>query len=93
MLAEYKKIIAFRNTSNAIKKGTYTGYSNNAISAFTMVKDAEKVFILSNLTNATTKYLVTNTLNGTWKDAFTDATVTVGSEITLAPFQYLVLKN
>lgn len=93
MLAEYKKIIAFRNNSNAIKKGTYTGYSNNAISAFTMVKDAEKVFILSNLTNATTKYLVTNTLKGTWKDAFTDATVTVGSEITLAPFQYLVLKN
>ncbi|WP_140487230.1 alpha-amylase family glycosyl hydrolase [Flavobacterium sp. GSA192] len=93
MLAEYKKIIAFRNTSNAIKKGTYTGYSNNAISAFTMVKDAEKVFILSNLTNATTKYLVTNTLKGTWKDAFTAATVIVGSEITLAPFQYLVLKN
>jgi glycosidase len=93
MLAEYKKIIAFRNSSNAIKKGTYIGYSNNAISAFTMVKDAEKVFVLSNLTNASVKYLVTNSLKGTWKDAFTGNAVTVGSEITLAPYQYLVLKN
>lgn len=93
MLAEYKKIIAFRNSSNAIKKGTYTGYSNNAISAFTMVKDAEKVFVVSNLTNASVKYLVTNSLKGAWKDTFTGNAVTLGSEITLAPYQYLVLKN
>lgn len=93
MLAEYKKIIAFRNSSEAIKKGTYTGYSNDAIVAFTMVKDTEKVFVLSNLTNTTVKYLVTNSLKGTWKDGFTDTPVTVGSEITLLPFQYLVLKN
>ncbi|KRD63034.1 alpha-amylase [Flavobacterium sp. Root935] len=93
MLAEYKKIIAFRNTSNAIKKGTFTGYSSDAVSAFTMEKDAEKVFVLSNLTNSTVKHLIPNTLKGNWKDAFTGAAVTVGSEITLQPFQYLVLKN
>ena len=93
MLAEYTKIIAFRNTSNAIKKGTFTGYSSNAISAFTMVKDTEKVFVLSNLTNASIKYLVTNSLKGAWKDAFTGNPVTLESEITLAPYQYLILKN
>lgn len=93
MLAEYKKIIAFRNNSNAIKKGNYTGYSNDAIVAFTMVKDSQKVLVLSNLTNQNVKYLVTNSLKGTWKDAFTGSAVTVGSEISLLPFQYLVLKN
>ncbi|MBF4515145.1 alpha-amylase [Flavobacterium sp. ANB] len=93
VLAEYKKIIAFRNTSNAIKRGTYTGYSNNVVSAFTMVKDAEKVLVLSNLTNNAAKYLVSPALKGTWKDAFTGTAVTVGAEITLEPFQYLVLKN
>lgn len=93
MLAEYKKIIAFRNTSTAIKKGTYTGYSNDAVSAFTMAKDAEKVLVLSNLTNLSAKYLVSPALKATWKDAFTGASVTLGSEITLLPFQYLVLKN
>jgi glycosidase len=93
MLAEYKKIIAFRNTSAAIKKGTYTGYSNDAISAFTMVNDAEKVLVLSNLTNSSAKYLVSPALKATWKDAFTGAAVTLDAEIMLQPFQYLVLKN
>ncbi|KUJ63095.1 alpha-amylase [Flavobacteriaceae bacterium CRH] len=93
MLAEYKKLIAFRNTSNAIKKGTFTGYSSDAISAFTMINDSEKVLVLSNLTNNTAKYLVPSALKGNWKDAFTGTAVTVGAEITLEPFQYLILKN
>jgi glycosidase len=93
MLADYKKLIAFRNTSNAIKKGTFTGYSSDAISAFTMINDSEKVLVLSNLTNNTAKYLVPSALKGNWKDAFTGTSVTVGAEITLEPFQYLILKN
>jgi len=93
MLAEYKKIIAFRNTSNAIKKGVFTGYSSDAVSAFTMVKDAEKVLVLSNLTNNTVKYLVPPSLKGSWKDGFTGVAVTLDLETTLAPYQYLVLKN
>ncbi|TDP03997.1 alpha-amylase family glycosyl hydrolase [Flavobacterium sp. 245] len=93
MLAEYKKIIAFRNTSNAVKTGEFTGYSSDAVSAFTMVKDAEKVFVLSNLTSSTVKHLIPSTLKGTWKDAFTGTSVTVGADLTLQPFQYLVLKN
>ncbi|WP_035646292.1 alpha-amylase family glycosyl hydrolase [Flavobacterium sp. ASV13] len=93
VLAEYKKIIAFRNSSSAIKKGTYTGYSNDAVSAFTMVNESEKVLVLSNLTSSAVKYLVSPALKATWKDAFTGASVTLGSDITLQPFQYLVLKN
>lgn len=94
MLAEYKKIIAFRNTSNAIKKGTFKGYSSDAVSAFTMETETEKVLVLSNLTNATVKYLVPPSLSKTtWKDAFSDAPTTVTTEISLQPYQYLILKN
>jgi glycosidase len=94
ILAEYKKIIAFRNTSNAIKRGTYKGYSNDAISAFTMETETEKVFVLSNLTSGTAKYIVPASFSKVaWKNAFDGASVTVTSEITLQPFQYMVLKN
>lgn len=93
MLAEYKKIIAFRKTSNAVKKGAFTGYSSDAVSAFTMEKDSEKVFVLSNLTGSTVKHLVPSSLKGNWKDALTGAAVNVGTDITLQPFQYLILKN
>ncbi|PKB16819.1 alpha-amylase family glycosyl hydrolase [Flavobacterium sp. 5] len=94
VLAEYKKIIAFRNSSNAIKRGTYKGYSNDAVSAFTMETDTEKVFVLSNLTNSAAKYIFPNTLSKiAWKNAFDNAPVTVTTEITLEPYQYIVLKN
>ena len=91
VLAEYKKIIAFRNTSNAVKKGTFKGYSNDAVSAFTMEKDTEKVLVLSNLTSGSVKYLVAPSLKGTWKDALTGATVNLGAEVSLSGYQYLIL--
>jgi glycosidase len=93
MLAEYKKIIAFRNSSNAIKKGTYKGYSSNAVSAFTMETETEKVLVLSNLTNTTVKYIAPSALKTIWKDAFSGTATTIASDISLAPFQYIILKN
>lgn len=94
MLAEYKKIIAFRNTSNAIKTGTFKGFSSDAVSAFTMETSTDKVLVLANLTSLTTKYIVPVALTTTaWKDAFTGTAATVTSEMTLQPYQYLVLKN
>jgi len=94
MLAEYKKIIAFRNSSSAIKTGTYKGFSSDAVSAFTMETATDKVLVLANLTSLTTKYIVPTALTTTaWKDAFTGTATTVTSEITLQPYQYLVLKN
>ncbi len=94
VLAEYKKIIAFRKSSNAIKKGVYKGYSSTAICAFTMETDTEKVLVLSNLTNATVNYIVPAQLGTTsWKDAYTNASSPLTSNVSLAPYQYLVLKN
>jgi glycosidase len=94
MLAEYKKIIAFRNSSDAIKRGTFKGYSNDAISVFSMETDTEKVLVLSNLTNAEAKYIVPAPLSKiAWKNAFGGDAVTLASEITLQPYQYIVLKN
>jgi glycosidase len=94
MLAEYKKIVAFRNSSNAIKRGTFKGYSSDAVSAFSMETDTEKVLVLSNLTSSESKYIVPAALSKmAWKDAFGGAAVTLTSEITLQPYQYVVLKN
>jgi glycosidase len=94
VLSEYKKIIAFRKTSNAIKSGVFTGYSSAAISVFTMTTDTEKVLVLSNLTNAPINYIFPNTITATsWKDAFTGVAMPLSSEINLLPYQYIVLKN
>jgi hypothetical protein len=94
MLAEYKKIIAFRNSSNAIKKGIYKGYSSDAVSAFTMETETEKVFVVSNLTSSPVSYTIPVSLSKlTWKDGFTDTAINSTTEINLLPYQYRVLKN
>jgi len=94
VLAQYKKIIAFRNSSNAVKTGTYTGYSSTNVSAFTMEKGGEKVLVLSNLSAGTTNFIAPASLTGTqWKDAFTGESFTLATDISLAPYQYLILKN
>ena len=94
MLAEYKKIIAFRKTSDALKKGEFKGYSSTSVSAFTMETDMEKVMVIANLTSVSVKYLVPAPIKNTaWKEAFTATTVTLMTEINLSPYQYIILKN
>jgi glycosidase len=92
--AEYKRIIAFRNNSLAIRRGVLTTYSNADICAFTKEQSAEKVFVVSNLRNATINYTLPASLaNSTWTDALTGAAVSVTNQLSLSPYGYLVLKK
>jgi len=92
--AEYKKVIAFRNKSKAIRRGDLTSYSSNDVCAFTKVAGSEKVLVLSNLRNKEVTYTVpANLVNTTWKDAFTGSKTTLTAQITVEPYQYLVFKN
>lgn len=92
--AVYKKIIAFRNGSKAIRRGALTSYSTDDICAFTKEKDAEKVLVLSNMRNKQISYSVPKVLlNTVWKDAFTGNTYKMNTILALAPYTCLVLKN
>jgi glycosidase len=91
---EYKKIIAFRNSSTAIRRGTLTSYSNADICAFTKEQGAEKVFVISNLRNAAATYTLPVSLaNSTWTDALTGASVSVTNTLSLGAYGYMVLKK
>jgi glycosidase len=90
--AEYKKIIAFRNSSIAIRRGTLISYDNNNVCAFTKVSGTEKVLVLSNLRNSTQTFTMPTALAGiSWYDAFTGAAVTLGTSVSLTAYQYRVL--
>ena len=93
MVAEYKKIIAFRNNSPAIRRGTLVSYDNANVCAFTKSSGTETVFVVSNLRNSTIVFTIpTGVASGTWKDAFSGNPVTLNSQITLLPNSYVVLK-
>lgn len=93
--AEFTKVIGFRNTSTAIRRGTMTNYSDNDVCAFTKVSGTEKVVVLTNMRNSTRNYIIPSALAGTYKDAYTGTTVTLtnGATRSLSAYQYLVLTN
>jgi glycosidase len=93
MQEEYKKIIAFRNSSAAIRSGTLTAYSSADVCAFTKTQGTEKVLVISNLRNSTVNYPIPAALqNTTWQDAMNGGNVTLTAQLSLQPYAYWVLK-
>jgi glycosidase len=92
--ADYKRVIAFRNSSAAIRRGTLTSYNSANVAAFTKELGTEKVFVLSNLRNSSQSFTLPAALaNTTWINAFTGTSVTLSTAVSLGAYEYLVLKN
>jgi glycosidase len=92
--ATYKKIIALRNTNKAIRQGSFTSFSNADVFSFTRETDGQKVFVLVNLRNAAQNYALPSALaNSTWKNAFDGTGVSLQQQVSLAPYEYIVLSN
>ena len=94
MVSEYKKIIAFRNSSMAIRRGTLTSYDDANVCAFTKTSGAETVFVICNLRNSSVNFTLPAVVAGAiWTDAFKGEAVSLNTQLTLAPYNYLVLKK
>ncbi len=94
LTAEYKKIIAFRNKSVAIRRGTLTSYSTQDVCAFTKEAGNQQVFVVSNMRNAASSYIVpAKFVNSTWTNVFKGSKTKFSSTITLEPYSYFVFKN
>ena len=92
--AFYKKIVAFRNKSTAIRRGTMTSFSSDDVVAFTKTSGKDKVLVLSNLRAKDVTYTLPSTVTASgWKDAFTGKKTSISTEIKLKPYQYIVLNQ
>jgi glycosidase len=92
--AEYKKLIAFRNSSNAIRRGELTSYSTEDVCVFTKKLGKEEVLVISNLRNKPIEFALPSAIkNSTWKDAMKGGKVTLPTSISLQPYSYYVFKK
>lgn len=92
--AEYKKLIAFRNSSAAIRRGILTSYSSADVCAFTKEQEAKKVLVLTNVRNTAVNFsLPLSIANTRWKDVFSGLEVNLTTNVSLSPYQYIVLMN
>jgi glycosidase len=92
--AEYKRLMAFRQASSAVKEGTLESLSDANVVVFKKTSPTEEVLVLVNIRNALSNYAVTTNLaNSSWKNALDNTAVTVGTQVSLQPYQYLILKK
>ncbi|MDQ6903720.1 MAG: starch-binding protein [Bacteroidota bacterium] len=90
---EFKKVLQFRSSSDAIRRGTLLNYSDVNVCAFTKTMSSEEVLVFSNLRSAISKYIIPPALAGTYNDAFSNAHKTLKAldTLTLGGYQYLTL--
>jgi glycosidase len=94
MLQAYKDMLAFHNQSAAARKGSISNFVNSAnVLCIKKVFGSESVVIIVNVRNSTQSYAVPSPLTGTWTNAITNASYALGSTVSLAPYQYILLKN
>jgi 1,4-alpha-glucan branching enzyme len=90
----YKQLMTARAASAALRKGTPTAYSTANVCAFTKVSGSEQAFVMVNVRNSANTYTVPAALaNTTWTNALTGSPVTLGTQVTLPPYGYTVLKR
>jgi len=94
MVAAYKQIIAFRQANEAVKTGQLTAYSDPDIVAFEKKSGSDDVLIIVNARNSVINYNVPAALqNTTWTNGFTSSSVTLSTQLSLQPYQYVLLKK
>lgn len=94
--ADFAKILNFRTSSAAIRRGDLTTYANDDISIFTKTLGSEKVIVMSNLRNASKSYVIPAALAGTYVNPYNNnasVTLIAGTTQNFAAFEYLVLTN
>jgi glycosidase len=96
---EMQKLLNFRNSSVALRRGQPTSYidpanTNPDVIAFTKTSGTEKVVVLVNVRNSAKSFTIPSGMAGTYKDMNNvTVTLTTGASQSLSAFQYLVLTN
>jgi glycosidase len=94
VLAKYKKLIAFRTGSTAVKTGTLETFQNADVMAFKRKSGNEEVVVLVNLRNTVQELsLPPGVANTNWTNALTDQSISLTGSISLQGYEYLVLHN
>jgi hypothetical protein len=92
-LAAKQRMLQFYAGSMAAKKGVITSFSHFDVVAFTKTHATETVAIMANVRNSNRVFGLPAALaNKTWWDVMAQDSLTLGSELSLAPYQYFILR-
>ncbi len=90
----YQQLLTTRAASPALQHGTPVDYSTSSVCAFTKTAGSDQALVLVNVRNAPTQYTVPAALaNTTWTNALQGGSYALGTQLTLQPYSYVVLKK
>ena len=90
----YKQLMAVRAASPALRHGTPTSYSSTNVCAFTKTDGTDRVFVLANVRNTVSTYtLPAAVANSAWTNTLTGNPINLGTQVTLQPYGYAVLRK
>ncbi len=90
---EYQQILQVRANSPAVREGEYQGYSGQNVVSFTMATEEESVWVVANMRNQESTYLIPPVLEGDWQNAMDNSSQSFTGQLSLAPYSYLILKR
>lgn len=91
--AEYKKVIAFRNGSEALRRGALISYSTDDVCAFTKEKSGQKVLVIANLRDKVISYKLPSELSNIPRtNVMTGEKTTLTGSLSLQPYSYSVFQ-
>ena len=94
MESQYEKLFAIYNSTSVFTKGSLKYYNHNDVSAFKRILDGEEYLILTNVRNEAIDYVVDAEIkNTTWTNAVEGTSVSIGENVSLAPYGFLILKK
>ena len=91
---EYEDLIELYNEHPALRKGTMTAYPDKDVLVFEKTDAAEQFLVLVNVRNTQSTVAIPESWVGvSTEDEVTDQEIKLEGQITLAPFQYLILEK
>ncbi|MGI4831967.1 MAG: alpha-amylase family glycosyl hydrolase [Janthinobacterium lividum] len=90
----YQQLLKARAASPALQHGVPVSYSSSDVCAFTKTAGSDQALVLANVRNSAVTYSVPATLaNTSWTNALQGGSYTLGSQLTLPAYGYVVLKK
>jgi Alpha amylase, catalytic domain len=93
MLQIYKDMLTFYSQSEVSKSGVATDYTGDNVVCVKKTIGTESVLVIANVRNSNESFILPTDLVGTsWTNVLEGFPLTLGSNISLAPYQYMLLK-
>ncbi|HYC86874.1 MAG TPA: alpha-amylase family glycosyl hydrolase [Chryseosolibacter sp.] len=94
MVAEYSRLLKLYNASDAFRKGTLKSYADADVAVFTKTLGSAAYLVAVNVRSTERSWDTDPALvNSTWTNTKDNTTLSLGSVLTLPPFEYVILKK